>query len=105
MLLSNKGVEWNFLATALTSPGLSPESLSSNVDKLTFQSAAKNLTHDLDLLSLNLLAYNQQNKPSSQGNLLKVTLDMTNFILRLSLPQMISMSWKDHFRSVTFDSF
>ena len=68
MLLSNKGVEWNFLATALTSPGLSPESLSSNVDKLTFQSAAKNLTRGLDLLSplLNLVTYNQQKKPSSQ---------------------------------------
>ena len=70
-------------------PALSPcPSLSSlKVDKLTFQSAAKNLTHDLDLLSLNLLTYNQQNKPSSQGNLLKVTLDMTNFILGLSLPK------------------
>ena len=62
MLLSNKGVEWNFLASALTLLLLSPQSEA--VDKLTFQSAAKNLTHGLDLLSLNLLTYNQQNKPS-----------------------------------------
>ena len=43
------------------SPCLSCLSLSSlNVDKLTFRSAAKNLTHGLGLLSLNLLTYNQQ---------------------------------------------
>ena len=44
-------------------PALSPcRFLSSlKVDKLTFLSAAKNLTHGLDLLSLNLLTYNQQN--------------------------------------------
>ena len=60
MLLSNNEVEWIFLASALTLP-LLPLSLSSlNVDKLTFRSAAKNLTHGLGLLSLNLLTYNQQ---------------------------------------------
>ena len=57
LLLKCKGDEWNFLASALTFP-LSLQSEA--VDKLTFRSAAKNLTHGLDLLSLNLLTYNQQ---------------------------------------------
>ena len=69
--LKCKGVEWNFLASALTLP-LSLQSEA--VDKLTFRSAAKNLTHGLDLLSLNLLTYNQQNKTSSQQNYLKELL-------------------------------
>ena len=69
--LKCKGVEWNFLASALTLP-LSLQSEA--VDKLTFRSAAKNLTHGLDLLSLNLLTYNQQNKTSSQQNYLEELL-------------------------------
>ena len=66
MLLSNKGVEWNFLARALTLPSLSLSSL--KVDKLTFQSAAKNLTHGLDLLSpsIYLLTTGKINKAAKE---------------------------------------